>query len=121
MASTRDRIILLPRFTTLAGEENFATQGMNVSAYESAEISIWMGRIVGEGTVTAEIEESTDGVVWSACAGTSSSGLTPQTEVVLTPSFSKAWMRLVVKLIPGVDLSPIITMWALGFADKRRK
>ena len=121
MASVRDRIILLPRFTTLAGEGNFTTQAMNVAAYESAEISVWMGRIVGDGSVAAEIEESTDRVVWSLCAGTSSVGMIPLTEELLTPDFSKAWMRLKMLLSAGIDASPIATVWAAGFANKRNR
>jgi len=121
MPSVRDRVILLPRFTTLAGVENFDTQPMNVAAYESGEIAVWMGPLLGTGTVTAEFQESTDGVVWSQCGGSASSLVTPQTEILLTPEFSKAWMRLRMILNIGTGDSPIATVYAVGNLDKRRR
>ena len=121
MSSVTDRIILFPRFTTLFGEETFDTQGMNVAAYESGDIAVWLGPVLPPGVVTATFQESTDQSVWTTCSGTSVTILTPQSEQLFSPSFSKAWMRLRVVLSTSRGDSPTATLWAVGTLDKRRR
>lgn len=118
MANVRDRLILLPRFSTLAGAGDFTTQAINVSAYEGADVSVWMGRMVGAGgSATATVQESTDQAVWVTCAGTSEVALSDNSEQTLTPTFARPWMRLKVNL---AGTAPVMTCYAVGYLEKRR-
>ena len=120
MANKRDRVILYPRYTTFAGTETFTTQAMNVTAYLSGEITVWLGPTSGTVTITAHFQESSDGVAWSTCSGDANDTLTPTEERLFLPVFLKPWMRL--KLVQSDTASgqPVSTLWAYGDLIKRR-
>ena len=121
MAGMRDRLILFPRYTTLAGGGNFTTLPINVSAYEGGEVRIWMGSPVHNGTFEAVIQESTDQDSWTTCAGNSSQSLAANVEKLFDPTFSKAWMRLKIASNPAGSPEPVFTVYAVGYVEKRRK
>jgi hypothetical protein len=118
-------LVLLPRYTTYAGKPTtgtlyFSTVAMDVTAYSSAIVNVWRGKILGSvGTpvIAFTFQESTDGVNWTTCAGTTA----PETpaenvEVQYLPEFSKRWFRLIVEL--GDD-DNVVTCWAVGFLVER--
>jgi hypothetical protein len=123
VGSVRDRIILFPRYTTFAGEDDFTTLPMNVTAYESGDVMAWIGDVVGPtipGIVTAVFEESTDLVRWTTCAGTASSALTSGQETQLLPALEKPWMRLRINVGPGTGGEPVVSCYAVGYLERRK-
>lgn len=124
MANIRDRIILIPRYTTYAGASSFTTEPLNVSAYESGDVLFWLGKIVGPAPgnsgVTVRFEESSDQMSWTLCGGTSTATLTPSSEWQFTPTFTKAWFRLKITLNTADANEPVATCYATGYLERRR-
>lgn len=122
MGNVRDRIILFPRYTTLAGAGDFRTLPINISGYESGDVMIWIGTIVGPtsgGGVTGTFEESTDQVHWTECDGTSPALVSGQ-EVQFLPNFTKPWMRLTMSVALGVGNDPVVSSYAVGYLQRRK-
>jgi hypothetical protein len=123
VANLRDRIILFPRYTTFAGDQDWTTLPINVTAYESGDVRIWIGDIVGvttPGPVAARFEESTDQVRWTTCGGTGSSSLAEGQETALAPLFTKAWMRLLISVQAGAGGKPSVSCYAVGYLERRK-
>lgn len=118
-------VVLLPRFTTLLGqaEDEFPTLPLDVTAFETARITLWRASMQGLSTPTAFFlfEESTDRLVWTPCELTSTSGETiptHDTEKVVAFPFGRKWFRLRVRLVGG---NPALTCWAQGFLIRRQR
>ncbi len=123
MANLRDRIILFPRYTTFAGDRDWTTLPINVTAYEAGDVMIWIGDVVGvttPGPVAAVFEESTDQVRWTTCGGTGSATLAQGLETPLLPALAKPWMRLRINVQPGSGGDPIVSCYAVGYLKRRK-
>jgi hypothetical protein len=92
---------------------------IDVSAYESMILNIWRGPVapVSTGTFSLTAEESTDQDTWTTVSGISAVAGTTNTEVQVTGTLVKRWMRVKVTLT-GTD--PAATCWALGFLVQRQ-
>jgi hypothetical protein len=120
MAGELVPLVLLPRYTTLVGAQEFVTVGMDVTDYANAIVNVWRGPLTGTNTpaVLFYFQESTDQVNWTICAGTSGSGQTPGSgqEAQYTATLTKRWFRLRA-VLSGTD--PAVTCWAVGFLEDR--
>lgn len=118
MAGRLTPVVLLPRFTTLAGADTFRTIGMDVTEYSSGLINMWRSPLVGASPTFAFLfEESSDQAVWTACAFTPSEtdpGADDETQYTVT--LKKRWLRLSITL---GGTSPVATCWAVGFLEER--
>ncbi len=123
MANLRDRVILFPRYTTFAGDRDFTTLPINVTGYESGDVMIWIGDVVGvttPGPVSAAFEESTDQVRWTTCGGSGSGTLTEGQETRLVPTLAKPWMRLRLTVGAAIGGDPIVSCYAVGYLERRK-
>ncbi len=129
MAGELVPLVMIPRFTTLAGPpatlfDGFSTIGMDVSEYDGATINIWRGAIVKQSgspspAFKVNCEESTDQNTWSACTDTSAdTTVSENEEKQFVPVFSKRWFRIRIKLEGD---NPIVTCWAVGFLEQRQR
>jgi hypothetical protein len=119
MAGELVPLIMFKKFTTLSGEADFSTAGMEVSQYTQAILGAWRGKLLGTATPTFgfTVEESTDQLSWTECSGTNTSeDPGEETEMQIVATLSKRWFRLTASLT-GTD--PSVTCWALGFFEKR--
>lgn len=123
MAGELVPLVMLPRYTTYAGKPSsgytyFSTIAMDVTQYESAILNVWRGGIVGATTpgFTISFFESTDQIVWSACAGSSAGDPGENTEAQYTLDLKKRWFQIRVQL-GGAD--NIVSCWAVGFLEER--
>ena len=103
------KIVLLPRFTTFSGARTFNTAPINVRAFASADISLWVGNGVGTSPgFSLVIQDSPDLKIWSTL---STINPTPGTEAFQMVIFQREWIRLAVTL-SGTD--PGFTGWCVG-------
>jgi hypothetical protein len=118
MAGELVPLVLLPRYTTLAGASDFTTVGMDVSDYVGAQLGCWRGSLIGSGGPTFAIvfEESTDQDTWTTCNSGSGGDPGAGTEAVYRPEFVKRWFRARVTL-SGTNVS--VSCWAVGFLERR--
>jgi hypothetical protein len=118
MAGELVPLVLIPRYTTYAGNDHFTTIGMDVTEYETAIVNVWCGDLVGTGgTVNLYFEESTDQNNWNVCYGvTDPEALTTSTEEQFTPTLGKRWFRIRL-VLPNAD--NVLTAWAVGFLQER--
>lgn len=121
MAGQLVPLVMLPRYTTLAGSpsSDFTTIAMDVTAYESVTLNLWRGPFVGGTTpsMTVYFEESTDQNDWADMTGVSGGvAVTPAgTEVSGTGTIKKRWFRIRVELTGD----PVVSAWAVGFLEER--
>jgi hypothetical protein len=112
-------LVLLPRFSTFAGQSTFVTIAMDVTEYSAGIVNCWRGKLLGSSPVfTLTFEESSDQVTWATCGGTNVSGYDPgeETEGQANATLVKRWFR--VKVILG-GTTPAATCWAVGFLEQR--
>ncbi len=103
------KIVLLPRYTSFSGAQTFTTAPINVRAYASAIISLWVGSSIGSSAGLAmQVQESPDLKIWNSI---SAFGGVPDTEVSSSVTFSMEWVRLSITL---AGTSPGFTGWAVG-------
>jgi hypothetical protein len=112
-------VVLVPRFTTFAGQRDFATVGLDVSAFSGGTVAVWRGAIVGGVGFGVNFEESPNQDTWTVCNGTVSS-MDPgiATEVSYTFELRTRYLRLVVSLT-GADA--VVTAYAAGYLIPRQK
>ena len=118
MAGELTPLVLLPRDTTYAGQDDFYTIGIDVTRFSSAIVNIWRGKLLGTTpTIGFTFQESADGYNWTNCAGVGP-GVDPgqDQELQYTATLAKQWFR--VKVTLG-GTSPIGTCWAVGFLEER--
>jgi len=118
MAGELVPLVMLPRYTTYAGDSTFTTVAMDVTDYQKAILNVWRGKLVGSGpTFDISFEESTDQDSWTVCTNGSGGDPGTETEAQYTPDLNKRWFR--VKITLGGS-SPIATCWAIGFLEMRQ-
>jgi len=110
-------VVMLPRYSSFAGATTFTTIAMDVSAYQSAVLSVWRGPLEGT-SVAFTCEESADQHDWTTCAGTNVSAWDPGSgaEGQATANLRKRWFRVKIVLV-GTD--PKVTCWSVGFLEER--
>jgi hypothetical protein len=117
MAGELVPLVLLPRYTTYAGNTAFTTIAMDVTEFQNAILNCWRGDLIGTApSFGLTFQESTDQVSWSTCAGTTAAWDPTSTESQATAQLKKRWFRVVVQL-GGVD--NIATCWIVGFLEER--
>jgi hypothetical protein len=113
-------LVLLPRYTTFAGDGTFVTIAMDVTEYSTAIVNCWRGKLLGTAgpSIALTFEESSDQVNWTTCGGTNVSAYDPgeNTEGQASATLNKRWFR--VKVVIGGTL-PAVTCWAVGFLEQR--
>lgn len=122
MAGQLTPVVLYPRYTTLAGLPGsgdlfFSTVAMDVTPFQGGYINVWRGKLIGTGATKMNFQESSDGVKWTLCGGTTVD-LDPaeNTETPYAPVFKKKWFRMTVEL--GAT-NNTLTLWAAGFLEER--
>jgi hypothetical protein len=109
-----DKVILLPRYTTLVGATDFITAPINVRPYATANISVWRGEILGTNdSFTLIVQESPDLTEWKTLESFSTSAGDEDTEAV---AFTMDWIRVKVTLT-GSD--PSVSCWCVGEFARR--
>lgn len=109
-------VVLLGRFSTFAGGGTFNTLAVNAVACETARIHVWRGRIGPTSTFAFALEESNDGTVWTVLT---SGDPGTETEVLMTATLTKAYVRAAVTLTDPTDV-PVATCYAVGELLLRR-
>lgn len=113
-----DKIVLLPRFTSLSGATVYYTAPVNVRRYSSATVCVWKGK--GIGTTPAfsvQAEKSPDLLVWSA-EGIAFAPADEQEVAQVFPSLETEWLRLRITITGGA-VHPGYTCWAVGDFERR--
>lgn len=119
MAGELQPLVMLPRYSTFAGEDTYYTIAMDVTEFQAAILNVWRGKNNGTSpTFTASCEESVDQVNWTACANGSTGSMGQSSEVQVTATITKRWFRL--KIVMG-GTNPVITCWAVGFLEQRQQ
>ena len=110
-------LVLLPRYTTLAGATVYTTVGMDVSEYEKAVLSYWRSAGVSLAAVPVVLfEESTDQLNWTPCAGGPYVDPGANLETQFQPVLTKRWFRISVALATA---NSAVTLWCIGFLMQR--
>ena len=118
MAGELVPLVLIPRYSTLVGAQDFTTIGMEVSNYSKAIVNVWRGAIIGtSGTIGVTLQESTDQTTWTTCTGTSPD-FDPgaDTEDQYEATLTKRWFRIKVTTT-GTNVA--VSCWAIGFLEMR--
>lgn len=109
-------LVLIPRFTSYinpSSTRDFPSVALDASAYSGGEVVLWCGPLIGSSaSVDVEIQDSEDGVIWTALdsGGGSSSSET------LTLTLKRRWLRIVVTL---AGTNAAITCWCSGYLKRR--
>ena len=105
MAARAMPLLLVPRFTTYVREGEFPTIGLDVTAFASAVVHVWRGKLIGTTPgVTVRFEESLEQDSWSTCSGGTSFAPAEETVETRTLTLSKRFLRAVVALT-GTDVA----------------
>ncbi|MCK6479533.1 MAG: hypothetical protein HUU06_11260 [Planctomycetaceae bacterium] len=119
MAGQLTPLVLIPRYTTYSGSQDFTTIGMDVTAYQTVIVNFWRPALIGGGTdIAVYFEESTDQNSWSECAGSPSQPVNPlpNQETQYSYTLSKRWFRLRLVL---PNTTNVVTCYAVGFLEER--
>jgi len=110
-------IVLLGRYTTLAGSSTFHTIPVNVVDYASVELTISRGKMIVGGAVTFMVQHSSDRSTWF-----SETGVDPGADGqnVYEYTLSRQWLRLAVTLGAGGSDFPVVSCYAVGTLVTRR-
>jgi hypothetical protein len=110
-------VILLGRYTTLAGSDPFVTAPILVAEYSAIELGVWRGPMEDLGAVfEIHIQESMDQVTWSTI---DSAVVASGTEVPISIDLSRTWLRAQVEL--AAASFPVVSCYAVGFLVRRRQ
>ena len=114
-------IVVVPRFTSFTGVDQYFTLPVRVDDYSGVIVDMYRGPLGGTGGPTFRFHfyESTDRDTWDVVDG-SSGGIDPgdKTEFQETLTLKKKWFRVGVALA-GTD--PMVTCWMTGFLIKRER
>ena len=109
MNDQTDQVLLIPRYTSMAGD--VYTAPINVRSYSEAQISVWRsGGLDGIGASDVIVQESPDLEHWSDNGSTIG---TVAGETTDSRGFRLDWMRLKVSGDP-------LTYWAVGNFVRRQ-
>ncbi len=115
MGEATVQVIVLGRYTTLAGPDPFVTSPIVVSEYSAIELAVWRGPMEDPGAVfDIEIEESMDQVTWTMIDSTV---VPPGIEIPMSADISRTWLRASVRLL-AVSF-PVVSCYLVGFLVKR--
>ena len=118
MAGELVPLVLLPRFSTYAGDGTFTTIAMDVTEFQKAIVNVWRGKLLGTSTnFQIKFEESTDQDSWTTCTNGAGGDPGADTEAQYTPELNKRWFRAVITTT-GTD--PVVTCWGVGFLELRQ-
>ncbi len=118
MAGELIPLVLIPRYTTYAGDSTFTTIAMDVTEYSKAIVNTWRGKLLDNaGSFSIAFEESTDQDSWTTCTGSTSADPGSETEAQYTPELKKRWFRAKVTL---TGTSQGASCWAIGFLELRQ-
>jgi len=120
-------LVMVPRFTTLAGSiggaEGFTSVGLDLSEYAWANLTVWRGAVVGSAppplanAFEIVFEGSTDRNTWTSLTGAPSDpGENIQTMYPF--GLTRRWLRVRIKLAQADN---VVTCWVAGFLEKRMK
>lgn len=118
MAGNQVPLVLIPRYTTYAGQNtDFTTIGMDVTDYVKATVSFWRGVLLGTTpAILITFEESMDQLYWSTCLGGPFTDPGQAVEGQFVPVISKRWFRIKITL---TGTAPVVTCWCIGFLEQR--
>ena len=110
-------VVLLGRYTTIAGQGDFTSVPINVVGYSKIELTVWRGEFADAGYgYRLALEESMDQDTWDELAV-----ITPTSagETQINVELSRSWLRVLVNLaVPGSEF-PVIANYAVGFLIAR--
>ena len=110
-------VVLLGRYTTIAGEGDFTSVPISVAGYSKIELTVWRGEFADAGYgYRLALEESMDQDTWEELAviTPTSAGETPITE-----DLSRSWLRVIVNLAQSGSDFPVIATYAVGLLIAR--
>ena len=117
MIGSLGRIVLLRRFTSLVGANDFTTLPWAAAAYSTGTVRLWRGELQGTSSPTFRvyIETSSDRIVW---VSQYAPGYDPgaNQSVSITIDLAQRWLRAKVTLT-GTD--PAVTCWCSGTMESR--
>lgn len=116
MGAATVQVVLLGRYTTLAGTDDFVTSPIVVAEYSSIELGVWRGTMEDGGAVfEVKLQESMDRVNWTDIDTTV---VPASTETPVVADLSRTWLRIMVRLTAGIF--PVVSCYAVGFLIRRR-
>lgn len=113
MADATTTIVLVPRFTMLAGVFTFKCAAVHVRAFGKALMTLWRGGGVGADSVTFRVEVSPDLEHWEQIASVVADD---DVEERLHFDFAAEWMRITMQV---VGTEPTVCTWAISQFTKR--
>jgi hypothetical protein len=123
MAGKLVPLVMLPRFSSFAGINEFTTIPVDVTGYSRAILTCWRGPIREPtgATVGFTCQESSDQETWVACAGTNTS-FDPGdgVEGVADATLKRRWFRVKLSLSgTGPEHNVHVTGWSVGHLVQR--
>ncbi len=118
-------LVLIPRYSSFVGEQEFTTVPLDVSAYTNISVLIWRGPLVGTSSATPGspyfrlyFDHSNDCVEWHTMPPPPADGSDPGADQVVaaTPSDMYRYVRCRVH-IAGTGVA--VSTWCSGFLEKR--
>jgi hypothetical protein len=111
----REKIVLIPRYTSFVGLGTFYLPPVRVRDFCSADISFWRGVAMGTGlNLLVKIEESPDLSLWRDLA---TFGTTAAVEFDESMEFTTDWIRAGVFVIGGTAVA--FSAWMVGEFERR--
>ncbi len=113
----REKIILIPRYTSFVGLGTFYTPPIRVRDYCRADVTFWRGAGFGTNmTLYAVIDGSPDLSVWSTLANFQT---TPDSEHTVSMDLTTDWIRAGVIVAYGSDVA--FSGWMVGNFERREE
>jgi hypothetical protein len=110
------RIVLIPRYTSLVGPGTFYFPAVNVREFCHADVSFWRGNEFGIiGVLQVRLEASPDLATWSELASFTAAAGSEDCEPV---NLTMDWLRPVVCVQGGTY--PAFTCWSVGDFERRQ-
>lgn len=110
-------VVLIPRYTTFAGDTTFHTLPIDVVEYDGAELTAWRGGMPSGCTCEVSVEGSVDGEEWTEIQ---SAILTDNVEHPIDIDLDRPLLRAVVSLAGTVSDLAVTTMYLVGTLIRRR-
>jgi len=110
MAGEATRVMLFPRYSSLAGATSFVSAPFNTRTFYECNLTMWRGTGVGVTTFSVNAQLSQDMRYWLAADG-SPWTISADTETDEVVALDREWMRLVVTLTGSDAMAPL---WILG-------
>ena len=108
-------LVLLPRFSSFAGENTFTTAALRVSEYAKAYVSFWRGPLKS-GNFEARFQLSHDGQSWTTDSSIGTIATVDRRDEY-SVDLTKRWLRMEITLSGG--FGGAISCWCTGLLEKR--